>query len=241
MESTTLGASARKRRLPVIISFSGIDGSGKTTQIEMLDTRLRQAGLQVRRFAFWDDVAVLTRFRDTASSRLFGSERGVGAPGRPVRRRDKNVRSWYMSVLRLVLYSLDAVSLTTVVLRAKHSESEVVIFDRYLYDELANLSWHSVFIQAYIWLLLKLVPAPDVAYVMDAEPEAARERKPEYPLEFLRDNRVAYLHLGCIGGLTVVSPGLVPTVAAAVTQHLTEALRHTELADSRTVDRLAVP
>ena len=32
-----------------------------------------------------------------------------------------------------------------------------------------------------------IVPRPDVAYLLDADPEAARARKPEYPVDFMRD------------------------------------------------------
>ena len=54
---------SRSRR-PVLVSFSGIDGAGKSTQIENLHRLLIAAGFQVQRLAFWDDVAVLRRFRE---------------------------------------------------------------------------------------------------------------------------------------------------------------------------------
>jgi thymidylate kinase len=71
----------------------------------------------------------------------------------------------------------------------------VIIFDRYLYDELANLPLRSRLTRSYVHLVLKFVPQPDVAYLVDADPLQARERKPEYPLEFVQRNRAAYLTL----------------------------------------------
>src|SRR5882762_6427374 len=76
-----------------IVSFSGIDGSGKSTQIQALCARLRDDGLNVLSYRFWDDIAVLTHFRSTASHRLFKGDQGVGSPSAPVNRRDKNVRT----------------------------------------------------------------------------------------------------------------------------------------------------
>ncbi len=54
---------------------------------------------------------------------------------------------------------------------------------------------------------MKLVPKPDVSFLLDADPLKARARKPEYPLEFLGINRLSYLRLGeMIGGMTIIRP-----------------------------------
>jgi thymidylate kinase len=41
-------------------------------------------------------------------------------------------------------------------------------------------------------LFLKLAPAPQIAALLDLEPETAFRRKLEYPLEYLRKRRIAY-------------------------------------------------
>jgi len=82
----------RSSQSPRIISFSGIDGAGKSTQIKALTGLLSASGYRVERFAFWDDVCVLRRSREETMIRAFQGERGIGAPGKPDRRRDKNVR-----------------------------------------------------------------------------------------------------------------------------------------------------
>src|SRR5947209_9360805 len=107
---------ARKR--PLLISFSGLDGAGKTTQIENLRAVLHSMGLRTAMRTFWDDVVVLSRYREGFVHRVYGSERGVGTPERPVARRDKNVRCWYLTLMRHVLYLLDTIHLRYVVARA---------------------------------------------------------------------------------------------------------------------------
>jgi thymidylate kinase len=191
---------------PLLVSFSGIDGAGKSTQIEHLRDALTAVGCPVTQLAFWDHVVVLSRFREGVTHKVFKSEKGVGAPGKPVQRRDKNVRAWYLSLLRSGLYLLDALHLRRVVAQARHSGVAVIIFDRYLYDELANLPLERRLARGFLRFAGALAPRPDLSYVIDAYPEEACARKPEYPLEFSRRCRQTYLELAKIIGMVVVPP-----------------------------------
>jgi thymidylate kinase len=183
-------------RVVKIISFSGIDGAGKSTQIHALQSWLEKAGLRVSAFAMWDDVVVGARFRENASRCAFGGDQGVGTPENPLRRRDKNMTWWPLTLVRCFLYFADCVSLYLTAKRLQNkAQYDVAIFDRYIYDELANLPVNNKFVQVFMRFLLRVAPRPDVALLVDAEPEAARARKPEYPVEFLRRNRQAYLAL----------------------------------------------
>lgn len=199
------------------VSFSGMDGAGKSTQIEALRAQMKENGLQVLVVRFWDDIAKLTQFREAAGHAIFRGDKGVGTPSAPIHRRDKNVRSSLMTVVRLFLYSIDAVSIRCAVKKALRSKADLVIFDRYIYDELANLSLTNPAIRAYVWLIMKLVPKPHISYLLDADPVKARARKPEYPIEFLYTSRRSYLALNdLIGGLTVICPMSIEDVQRTV-------------------------
>lgn len=192
---------------PLLISFSGLDGAGKSTQIANLREFLHGRGLSTSLLVFWDDVVVLSRYREGFVHKVYGSEKGIGAPDRPVNRRDKNVRTWYLNIVRHGLYLLDALHLVKVIAKARRSGVDVVIMDRYIYDELANLPLSHPLTRFFIRAVAAFVPKPTVAYILDADPDAARARKPEYPVEFLHVCRSAYLQLaGLLGNLTVVPP-----------------------------------
>jgi thymidylate kinase len=209
----------------MIVSFSGIDGAGKSTQIVELHDWLRNAGFRTQLLTFWDDIVVLSKFREFASYQAFRGDRGVGSPQQPLRRRDKNVTAWPVTLMRFGLYLADALHLRWKVREARKTDADVVIFDRYIYDELANLPlnrWPAI---VFARLVLKLVPEPDIAYLIDADPVAAQARKPEYPLEFVRRNRDRYLTLARLSGvMTVAQPDSVAAIQTRIRNQMLQTL-----------------
>ena len=213
---------------PLLITFSGVDGSGKSTQIARLEDTIAARGLSVRRLAFWDNVVVLTRFREGFVHKVYKSERGIGAPGKPVERRDKNMRGWHLTLARHVLYLLDAVNLRRVVWRARRSGADILILDRYVYDQVANLPLDNVATRSFVRLLAAIAPRPDLAYILDADPESARARKPEYPVDFIRKSRESYLRLAHMLRLIVIPPLPLEEAAAAVEAVFVEKLERVD-------------
>jgi thymidylate kinase len=199
-----------------LLTFSGIDGSGKSTQIDALLHCLQDRGYRFQLCTFWDDVVALSKYREHLSLRIFKGEKGVGSPDRPIARRDKNVTSWYVVLLRLFLYILDALRLSARMSKLAAEDVEFVIFDRYIYDELANLPLHYWIVRLYVRLVLRIVPRPDQSFLLDADPETAVSRKPEYPLDFVRRNRNAYLAIANIAGITVLPPSSMSDTAETV-------------------------
>jgi thymidylate kinase len=232
-----LRVSETETMKPFLVSFSGMDGAGKSTQIEALRVFLESHGLRTRLLAFWDDVVVLSRYREGFVHKVFKSERGIGEPGKPVNRRDKNVRGWYVNFARHGLYLLDALNLRLVISRAGRGKTshanatrlelralslvpDVIIMDRYIHDELANLPLGNALTRAFVKLVAALAPRPDVAYVLDADPEAARARKPEYPLDFLISCRDSYHRLAGMLGMTVIPPSSIAEATSGIQQAL---------------------
>ena len=215
--ATALPHGCTENLAPLVITFSGIDGAGKSSQIERLVSYLTDCGLQVSVVRFWEDVVLLRRMRESLGHALFKGDRGAGTPDKPVRRMDKNVKRGYMLPIRLFFCLLDTVglALTTAKIR-RRSDVDVIIFDRYIYDQIANLNITNRLIQFFARLLLRATPRPGAAYVLDAEPSLACVRKPEYPLDFVTTNRLNYRLVSATGGLTLIPPGTLEQVEQAI-------------------------
>ena len=72
-------------------------------------------------------------------------------------------------------------------------------------------------------MLLHLIPKPDVAFIVDADPEAAHIRKPEYPLDFVRKNRDAYIALSrVVRGMTVLAALSVEETTAKIKEAIAQ-------------------
>lgn len=193
-----------------LISFSGIDGAGKSTQIGALRDALSSRGWKVAQVAFWDDAAILSRFRAGVSLRLLAnSNRSEGADFR----NDKNVRAWYLTLIRSAFYLLDAFHLRVVVGRQMRSGAHFIILDRWSYDQLVHIKSRNWLARTYIKAVFTLAPSPDVAFVLDASPHDAFQRKREYPLAFLHEYRQEFLALrSFVPRMQIISPGSIDEV-----------------------------
>jgi thymidylate kinase len=147
-----------------------------------------------------------------------------------------------MTAVRLGLYFLDAVWLRIVIQRALRAPAALVICDRYIYDELANLALRNPAIRLYVRLIMKLVPRPHIIYLLDADPAEAFARKPEYPLEFLYTSRESYLALSnLVGGMTIVAPMPARDVERQVLEHALKLLSVVDSQDEQAARSTILP
>ena len=198
--------------MTTLVTFSGIDGAGKSTQIDWICEQLATRGCRVRRIAFWDDVAVMPTLRAGASFRFLN--KNVQGKGTAQLRSDKNVQRWYLTVIRAVFYLFDSLSLRMLVSRERNKRPDYIVFDRYIYDQFVQIRARHWLARAFMRLLLRIAPAPDFPFILDASPEAAFQRKPEYPLAFMLEYRQAFLRLRTlVPRLIVVGPGSIGDIS----------------------------
>jgi thymidylate kinase len=183
----------------MLITFSGLDGAGKSTLIEWLRTRLEAQGHRVAVFHMNDHVglyAYLRAVRDRAVPDRAVPDRvarpaatGPRARVKPVLRRVRNAVVWNKP-LRRWIYLLDLGVFFCYRLILEKARDRVLIMDRYFYDTLVDVSdgrhWF------WVRLLERLTPTPTVPVFLDIGPEESFRRKGEYSVEYLRRRYQAY-------------------------------------------------
>lgn len=206
---------------PFLITFSGIDGAGKTTQIEHLSLCLQRWHLRVLQLSFWDDVAVLPRLRSGLGQRAVGLYCEDQDKKSFTAKNHKHIRRWYLTAVRSGLYLLDIIRLRRLLASQRIRNYDVVIFDRYFYDQLANIYSPSIAVRTYIKTLVRQTPSPDLAFIIDTPPAEAFARKPEYPLEFMYKNRRAFLQLREFWPQLIIVSGItVEDIKREISSHL---------------------
>lgn len=153
----------RWRRRPRIVTFSGLDGAGKTSQADALAAALTRLGYDVA--IEWTrithDRAVLDR---------------VGLPAKRLVPRRGPVLTWLWT---FVVAWANASSQRRA---ARRHPGAIVIHDRYTLDSAAHL--RATYgadrrFRAQIALIRLLSPRPLAAFFLDVAPETAHRRKPE--------------------------------------------------------------
>lgn len=190
----------------MLITFSGLDGAGKSTLIEFVSATLEGERRTVRVLHLNDDVGIYAFVR-ALRDRLRGRRPLELAPGTPDPRSQKLQRAapegwrgvanrwraliiWNKPVRRL-LYLVDLAIFQGYRIWLEMVRGRVVIMDRYFYDTLVDVTNG----RPRLWtrLLERLTPEPTVPVFLDITPEESFRRKREFSIDYLR-NRAAVYH-----------------------------------------------
>lgn len=150
-----------------LIAFSGIDGAGKSTQIDLLLQSLREKGRKP--VYLWTRGGYTGSFNalKTLLRRITG--RKLPPSGRNDKR-DKAFKKKWVRNLWLILAILDLMLVYGIYVRVSRAFGRVVIADRYLLDTWIDfhLNFPNVDIDQWIlWkILLRIIPKPDAAFLL---------------------------------------------------------------------------
>jgi len=161
----------------VIIVFSGVDGAGKSTQIDLLKTKITEKGESV--YCIWSRGGYTPGFELLKKSLriIFG---GKSMPSGKDLKRVKTLSSPFIRQIWLIIAMLDLFFLYVIRIRIKALLGRIIICDRYLGDTFIDFSLNfpsSNFEKMWLWRLLVFVsPKPDTNFLFILPPNESMRR-----------------------------------------------------------------
>ena len=164
----------------ILVSFSGVDGSGKSTQINLLRERLERDNKKVVTVSLFN-YFLLKPLISMGRARLKDGKSG------PVRKnRNLILRLWFGLALIdfWVIYAL-----RVGLLRRKY---DVILADRYFHDLAISMTYYGYMPKVLLLSFVRLLPKADRQILLSVDPALAHKRSGEFSIDYFKEQARCY-------------------------------------------------
>lgn len=157
-----------KEAIKMIISFSGLDGSGKTTHTRLTSEYLSNQGIKtidihLQKFSIFGKLSkILMKISPRNEKKIKGLEYS-----------QEKKSKWLISILRKVTYILDISRFYVI---KSLNKNKVIICDRYFYDLLTQSQYFNLFGPKFSKFFLKIIPKSELPFFLSTDTDTASKR-----------------------------------------------------------------
>ena len=180
----------------LLITFSGLDGCGKTTHVARTAAYLRGKGHRVR---ILESAHVSLGAAWSRTRRLFSGKKQdrrssqTGPTARLEEPQEHAADRRLSGILKgWLVYPIDCLVLSVWIRTLRLRGCTALVCDRYVYDKIVNLPNPICVLTR---LLLWLAPRPHAAFFLDADAHSARDRRPEHDVAYYTSRYEKYRRL----------------------------------------------
>jgi len=167
------------RRKTPLISFIGMDGSGKTTQTKLLAQTLNNLSIPA-------ELIYTGRGRDNILpiqffGRLYRKQQEKKRLSKPKRQNKAGIKKRILFSLASFFFALDLLARYWIVIRPRQTKKRVIITDRFSSD---------ILLMAHVPMIIKkalyfIMPKANLIIYLYNDPKILKKRKSEHPIEDL--------------------------------------------------------